>query len=98
MDNNSLLGDVISIKSENDNNSHSQPQILATLRNSLPNSDETDKDKGVASKGWKSYLGRDIKLAGIAVASVYMSVLGFDSITSGKKFDIFHTIITCSFP
>lgn len=37
----------------------------------------------VAWKGWKSYFSHHVKFAGLGLACLYMTVLGFDSITTG---------------
>jgi len=36
-----------------------------------------------AWQGWKSYFSHHVKFAGLALASLYMTVLGFDIITTG---------------
>ena len=37
-------------------------------------------------KGWRIYLSQDIRNAGIGLACLYMTVLGFDSITTGYAY------------
>ena len=35
-------------------------------------------------KGWKTFMKYDVAFAGLGLASLYMTVLGFDSITVGR--------------
>jgi iron-regulated transporter 1 len=35
-------------------------------------------------KGWKTYMKYDVAFAGLGLAAVYMTVMGFDNITVGK--------------
>lgn len=35
-------------------------------------------------KGWSVYFSYDVKFAGLGLACVYMTVLGFDNISNGK--------------
>jgi len=39
----------------------------------------------ILKDGWRVYMGYDTKWAGIALALLYMTVLGFDNITIGNK-------------
>jgi iron-regulated transporter 1 len=41
-------------------------------------------------KGWKTYMKYDVAFAGLGLAAVYMTVMGFDNITVGSSFfDLF---------
>jgi hypothetical protein len=34
--------------------------------------------------GWKCYMGQNVRFAGLALSCLYMTVLGFDNITTGR--------------
>ena len=36
-------------------------------------------------RGWKTYVSYNVALAGLALAFLYMTVLGFDNITVGES-------------
>jgi hypothetical protein len=38
----------------------------------------------VLYKGWRTYMKYSVSLAGLALAALYMTVLGFDNITVGE--------------
>lgn len=35
-------------------------------------------------KGWRCYMGQSVRFAGVALSCLYMTVLGFDNITTGQ--------------
>lgn len=39
--------------------------------------------------GWKTYISYDVSWAGLGLALLYMTVLGFDNITTGKYLSFF---------
>jgi len=48
-----------------------------------------------AYAGWREYFNHPVKLAGLALASLYMTVLGFDSITTGELVGQFNYFLCC---
>ena len=46
-------------------------------------------------RGWKTYMKYDVAFAGLGLATLYMTVLGFDNITVGKWFLFKHVEVFC---